>query len=97
VEAYGELMPLNQVGNIQLLDARTVIVKLYDQSQSKAVVSALAIANLGVNPVADSNGVKLSFPPITEETRKVNVKKCKETMEQAKVRIRQVREETKAM
>jgi ribosome recycling factor len=90
-------MPLNQLGNIQLLDARTVIVKLYDQSLSKEVVKALSAANLGSHPVADANGIKLGFAPITEETRKINVKKCKEILEQAKVRVRQVREEVKGM
>jgi ribosome recycling factor len=88
-------MVLNQISNIQVVDARTVLIKPFDKSLLKDINTALSTANLGANPVLDSEFVKLSFPPSTEENRMKNVKKCKEILEQAKVRIRKVREDVK--
>jgi ribosome recycling factor len=95
VEAYGDLMPLNQVASIQILDARTTIIKPFDKSLLKDIASAINKSNLGVNPQQEIDHVKLNFPPITEETRQKNVKKCKELLEQAKLKIRKGREEIK--
>jgi ribosome recycling factor len=88
-------MPLNQISNVQIVDARTALIKPFDKTILKDISAALNVANLGVSPMLDAEFVKLSFPPITEENRMKNVKKCKEILEQAKVRIRKVREDVK--
>jgi ribosome recycling factor len=97
VEAYGDLMPLNQVALIQILDARTTLIKPFDKGLLKDIATAVNKSTLGVNAVVDAEFVKISFPPITEETRIRNVKKCKELLEQSKVKIRKGREEVKAL
>jgi len=93
VDAYGEITPLKHVASIQIVDARTVFIKPFDKNLINEISSSLIKSNLGVNPTLDIDYVKLSFPPITEETRKVNVRKCKEILEQAKIKVRGIREE----
>ncbi|GMO13436.1 MAG: ribosome recycling factor [Mycoplasmoidaceae bacterium] len=97
VEAYGALAPINQVANIQILDAKTTLIKPFDKSILKEIVSALNKSTLGVTASLDTDFVKINFPPITEETRIRNVKKCKELLEQAKLKVRKGREEVKSM
>jgi ribosome recycling factor len=88
-------MSLNQISSIQILDAKTCIIKPYDKEIIKEIISAISNSNLGVNPIADVEFVKINFPSITEETRIKNVKKCKEILEQAKIKLRKVREEVR--
>jgi ribosome recycling factor len=97
VEAYGDLMPLNQVALIQILDAKTTLIKPFDKGLIKDIAAAVNKSTLGVNAIVDAEFVKISFPSITEETRIRNVKKCKEILEQSKVKIRKGREEVKAL
>jgi len=97
VEAYGEHMPINQVGNIQVLDARTVVIKPYDKSTMKELLKTLNAANLGGNVQDDTDKAKITFPPVTEENRREYSKKAKVILEQAKTRVRQIRENVKSM
>lgn len=91
IDYYGENTKLNQLSQIQVLDARNVVIKPYDQSIIKITINKLLTSNLGVNPIIDNNQIRITFPPITEETRKNTVKKAKEILEQGKVQIRNVR------
>ncbi|MDR2636490.1 MAG: ribosome-recycling factor [Mycoplasmataceae bacterium] len=95
VEVYGDFLLLNQVANIQIVDATTVFIKPYDKSSLKDIATAISKSSLNVNPVIDVEFIKIKFPPITEETRLLNVKRCKEYLEQAKSKIRKGREEIK--
>jgi ribosome recycling factor len=90
-------LPLNQVANVQIVDARTVFLKPYDKSILKEIATSISKSTLGVNPIADIDYIKLSFPAITEETRLSNVKKCKEYLEQAKTKVRKAREDIKTL
>lgn len=91
VEAYGELLPLNQVANMQIVDARNLVIKAYDKSQLIAISNGILKANLGVTPIVNGDNVRITFPPQTEENRIINVKRAKEILEQAKAMIRNVR------
>lgn len=97
VEAYGELMNLNQIANMQIVDARQIMVKPYDNSQIKDIALGISKANIGVNPQVNADNIRLIFPPLSEENRKENVKKAKEILEETKERIRNVRRHVQSM
>jgi ribosome recycling factor len=92
VEAYGEQTPINQVATLQLVDARQVIIKPFDKGVIKDLMTALNASNIGAAPQLNSDTIRIIFPPITEETRKANVKRAKELLENTKVRVRNVRQ-----
>lgn len=91
VQAYGEYMSLNQIANLQIVDARQILIKPYDRSQSTDIAKAIMSANINVNPQVNPDNIRLIFPAQTEENRRSNVKKCKELLEHAKQSLRDVR------
>lgn len=91
VQAYGEYMSLNQIANLQIVDARQILIKPYDRSQCTDIAKAIMASNLNVNPQVNPDSIRLIFPAQTEESRKINVKKCKEILEHAKQSLRDVR------
>lgn len=91
VEAYGDLMPLNQLSNIQVVDATQVLIKPYDRNQINAIAKAILASDLNVNPQTNVDNIRIVFPAQTEENRKSNVKRTKEFLEIAKNKIRDVR------
>ena len=93
VEAYGDLMPINQIANINIPEPRSIVIKPYDKSTLKDIAAAINAANLGVNPQVDADLIRINFPAPTEESRKNLVKKAKEITEQTKVKIRLIRQE----
>ena len=93
VEYYGAPTPLNQVANINAIDATTIVVQPWDKSIIKNIEKAIQEANVGANPNNDGESIKLYFPPMTEEERKKQAKKAKEFAEKAKIAIRNVRRE----
>ena len=93
VEYYGAPTPLNQVANINAVDATTIVVSPWDKSIMKDIEKAIQEANVGANPNNDGQDIKLYFPPMTEEERKKQAKKAKEFGEKAKIAIRNVRRE----
>ncbi len=96
VNAYGELMNLNQLSNLQIVDARQILIKPYDKSQIHDIAKAISIANIGVNPQINSDNIRLIFPPQTEENRVTNVKKAKAILEETKEKIRNIRKNIQA-
>ncbi|NTV99498.1 MAG: ribosome recycling factor [Chlorobiaceae bacterium] len=91
VEAYGQLMPLKQVGNVGVMDVHTLVVQVWDKSMVGPVERAIRDANLGLNPTADGQNVRISIPPLTEERRKEFVKLTKKFGEDSKVSLRNIR------
>ena len=94
VESYGQRMPLNQVGLVSIADPKSLIVTPWDASQVKAVEKAITVANLGVSLKTDEKGVRVFFPELTGERREMLMKIAKEKLEQAKITLRGVRDET---
>ena len=94
VESYGQRMPLNQIGSVSIVDAKSLIVTPWDASQVKAVEKAITVANLGVSLKTDEKGVRVFFPDLTSERREMLMKIAKEKLEQAKITLRGVRDET---
>ena len=91
VEAYGQQMPLKQVGNIGVLDVHTLSVQVWDKSMVSPAEKAIRDANLGLNPAADGQTIRVSIPPLTEERRKEYVKLTKKFGEDSKVTLRNLR------
>lgn len=91
VDYYGTQTPLNQMANISVPDARTLVVSLYDASALKETVKALVAADLGANPVDDGRVIRLSFPQLTEERRKDLGRQVKKIGEDSKVALRNER------
>jgi len=93
VEAYGSVVPLNQVGNVSVPDARTLSISVWDKSLIKAVEKAITEANLGLNPMNDGQLIRIPIPPLSEERRVELVKVAARFTEDVRVAIRNHRRE----
>lgn len=91
VDYYGTMTPLNQVGNVTVLDVHTLAITPWDKSMVQAIDKAILTADLGLNPVSDGTNIKVPIPPLTEERRKDIVKLVKRFGEETKIAIRNVR------
>jgi len=93
VDYYGNPTPINQVGNISAMDARTLTIQPWEKNMLQPIERAIIAANIGINPQNDGNIIRLFLPPLTEERRKDLVKKSNNEGEQAKITIRNIRRE----
>jgi ribosome recycling factor len=93
VSSYGTLVPLNQVGSVNVEDARTLRVSLWDTSQVSAVETAIRDADLGLSVVTDSSGLRVIFPELSSERRTQLLKLAKSKLEDARVSLRSARDE----
>ena len=91
VDYYGTPTPLQQVGNINVPEARMIIIQPWEKSLLKAIEKAILTSDLGINPTNDGNVIRLVFPELTEERRKDLAKDVKKKGEGAKVAIRNIR------
>lgn len=91
VEYYGNLTPLNQVGNLTVLDAHTLAITPWDKSMVPVIDKAILEANLGFNPVSDGTNIKIPIPPLNEERRRDLVKIVKKFGEDSKIAMRNIR------
>jgi len=91
VDYYGTPTPLAQVGNVSVADVHTLTIQPWDKSVIDPIVKAVQTANLGLNPVADSDIVRVPIPSLNEERRRELVKLSKKFGEDGKVAIRNIR------
>jgi ribosome recycling factor len=91
VEYYGAPTPLGQVANVQVSDARTIIIQPWERNMLGPIERSIINSNLGMTPMNDGEVVRLTVPPLTEERRKELAKKAKAAGEESKVGIRNVR------
>jgi len=91
VEYYGTPTPLPQVANIQVSDARTIVIQPWERNMLGPIERVLINANIGITPANDGEIIRLSVPPLTEERRKELVKKAKHAGEESKVGVRNSR------
>lgn len=94
VDYYGTPTPVNQVGNLSVVDGTCLVVAPWDKSMLKAVEKAILQANIGLTPTNDGTVIRLVFPALTEERRKELVKQIKKMCEDAKVAARNIRRDT---
>ncbi len=93
VESYGTFVPVNQVGSVNIVDARTLRVSVWDKGAVSALEKAIRDADLGVSTVADSDGIRIIFPELTSERRVQLMKLAKGKLEDARISVRAVRDE----
>jgi ribosome recycling factor len=94
VEAYGTLMPLNQVANVTAPEPQTLLITPFDPGNITAISGAIrADQSLGFNPSDDGRVVRVPVPPLTEERRKLLVKQTSEKVEEARIALRNIRQD----
>ena len=91
IEAYGQPMPMNQVGTVGVPEARLLTVQVWDKGLVSSVEKAIRDSDLGLNPVSDGQLVRIPIPPLSEERRVELTKIAGRYTEEAKVAIRNVR------
>lgn len=96
VDYYGSPTPLRQVAQVNVEDARTLKLSVFDRNAIKAVEKAIQQSELGLNPVVAGVEIRVPLPPLTEERRKELVKVVKSEVEQTKVEIRNIRRDANA-
>ncbi len=96
IEVYGQVMPLNQVANVTAADATMLVITPFDPSNIAAISNAVrADQALGLNPADDGRVIRVPIPALTEERRKEIVKNAAGKVEEAKVALRNVREDAR--
>ena len=91
VDYYGSLVPVNQVANITLVDARTIGVQPWEKNMAQKIEKAIRDSDLGLNPASQGELIRVPMPALTEERRKEMIKVVKHEGEGAKVAIRNLR------
>lgn len=91
VDYYGTPTPIQQVGNINVPEARMIVIQPWEKPLLKAIEKAILTSDLGINPTNDGNVIRLVFPELTEERRKDLAKDVKKKGEAAKVAVRNIR------
>jgi ribosome recycling factor len=93
VDYYGTQTPINQVGTVQVTDARTLTVQPWEKNMLAVVERAIINANLGLNPSNDGSLLRIPVPPLTEERRIALVKTVKHEGENGRIAIRKIRQD----
>ncbi len=96
IDYYGSMVPISQVANITLADARTLMVTPWEKKLSPAVEKAIRDSDLGLNPAAQGDAVRVPMPMLTEERRRELIKVVKGEGENAKVAVRNIRRDANA-
>lgn len=91
VDYYGSPTPINQVGNISVLDARTLTIQPWEKNMLQPIERAIMASNIGITPQNDGVIIRLFLPPLTEERRRELVKRSQGEGEHSRVSIRNIR------
>ncbi|HET8870677.1 MAG TPA: ribosome recycling factor [Aquabacterium sp.] len=91
VDYYGSMVPISQVANVTLLDARTISVQPWEKGMGAKIEKAIRESDLGLNPSTQGDLIRVPMPPLTEERRKDLTKVVKGAGEDAKVAVRNLR------
>ena len=93
--AYGAPLPIPQLANISVPEAKLLVIEPWDKSLLKEIEKAIVASSLNISSVSDGNVLRLRLPDLTEETRRNLTKTVREKLEQARVAVRQARDEKK--
>ena len=97
VDYYGTPTPVNQVATVQVVDARLITVKPWEKNMIQVIDKAIRASDLGINPVADNELVRLPIPPLTQERRRDLAKTVGKQTEEARVAVRSARRDAMEM
>ncbi len=92
IDYFGTLTPIKQAANVTSTDARTIVISPWSKDSLVDIEKAINESELGISPVNDGEAVRLSFPPLTEERRKELVKVVGQKTEEARIKVRKLRE-----
>lgn len=93
-EAYpGSLLTIKELATISVVDPTLIVLTPWDNSVVSAIEKAIRLANIGLNPVVDKNAIKVPIPALNAEQRQNYVKRAKEKLEEAKISIRNIRQD----
>ncbi len=95
VNSYGSMVPLNQVANVSVPDARTIAIKPWDRKAIRDIEKAIMDSDVGITPENNGEIIRLGIPQPTEERRRDLVKQCNKIGEKSKIEVRNVRSEIK--
>jgi len=93
IDSYGAKVPVNHIAGVTTEDAKTLRITPWDKGQIKSIEQAITKADLGVSVVADGEGVRVIFPDLTSERREAFAKLARAKTEEARKRLRRVRDE----
>lgn len=95
VEAYPGTppMPINELGTVSVPDAQSVLISPWDKSVLKKIEDAIRKSNRGINPVNEGEVLRIPVPPMTEEARKEKAKEVSKKVEDAKIKVRMIRQD----
>lgn len=96
VDYYGSPMPINQVANLTVEDARTLSIIPWEQSMIPVIEKAIMKSDLGLNPSTAGSVIRVPMPALTEETRKGYIRQARQEAENARIAIRNVRRDANA-
>jgi ribosome recycling factor len=91
VDAYGSMMPLNQVGNVSAAEPQLITIQPWDTSLTAAIEKAIRSSDLGFNPQNDGKVIRIPVPALTEERRKEMVKHLNKVLEEHRTAVRNIR------
>ena len=91
VEYYGSLVPISTVANVTLLDARTISVQAWEKGMAPKIEKAIRESDLGLNPAAQGDLLRVPMPALTEERRRDLTKVVRSTAEDSKIAVRNLR------
>ena len=91
VDVYGSFMPINQIANVNVQDSSMLNVQVWDRNNVAAVEKAIRISDLGLNPSAEGDSIRVPIPKLSEERRLELVKICANYTEQSKISVRNIR------
>lgn len=93
VDYYGAKTPIRQLASVSVPESRSILIQPWDQSSLQAVADAIRLSDLGLNPADDGRVIRLALPQLTEERRRELVKTLNARAEDARVAVRNIREE----
>jgi len=91
VDYYGSEVPINQVANVTLADARTISIQPFEKKMVQVVEKAIRDSDLGVNPATSGDVIRVPMPPLTEERRRDLIKVVRHEAENARIAVRNIR------
>lgn len=93
VDYMGSRLRIKELASINIPEPRVILIQPWDKGAIPAIEKGIKDSTLGLNPVVDSNGLRLNLPALTEERRKEFIKLLKQKMEEARIKLRQTRED----
>jgi ribosome recycling factor len=93
VDMYGQKMTIKELASLSVPEPRTLSIQPWDKGAVEAIEGAIRKSDLGLNPIVDGETIRLNIPSLTEERRKEFIKLLKQKSEDARIKIRQLRED----